>query len=271
MFRTRNMLKNSSIESSLNELISSLSELPDHPSSAANEDRHVTATLLGAKSVYSRLVNFGQIVGFSSETLLIEEFKDSRESNLLRDLFDNYGSDKGSFHGYHVVYAHLIKLLNDGPLCVGEIGLGTNFVDIPSNMGPEGKPGASLRAWRDFLGDDGSVFGFDVDRRILFEEKGIKTYFVDQLSLDSFEALKEHIAPKSLDLLIDDGLHAPLANLNVLISAPFFLKKGGFLVVEDIGEKSLPVWQLICALKPSNWEIQMLKTAHANMFIARIH
>ena len=55
-------------------------------------------------------------------------------------------------------------------------------------MGPKGKPGASVRAFRDYF-TKAQIFGADIDSEILFSEKRIKTYEVDQCSIDSMEKL----------------------------------------------------------------------------------
>jgi hypothetical protein len=87
-------------------------------------------------------------------------------------------------------------------------------------MGAEGKPGASLRAFRDFL-PNAVIYGADVDRRILFEEDRIHCHFLDQTNFSSFEKI-DNIIQEKLDLIVDDGLHSPNANINTLI---FALKK----------------------------------------------
>ena len=71
-----------------------------------------------------------------------------------------------------------------------EIGLGTNYKNIVSNMGINGKPGASLRAFRDYC-PNASVFGADIDKRILFEEERIKTFYVDQTDPVTFDPILE--------------------------------------------------------------------------------
>ena len=58
-------------------------------------------------------------------------------------------------------------------LNIFEVGLGTNNVDVPSNMGKDGKPGASLRAWRDYFPNA------DIDTRILFKEDKIQTFYTN--------------------------------------------------------------------------------------------
>ena len=41
-----------------------------------------------------------------------------------------------------------------------EVGIGTNFLDVPSTMGEDAIPGASLRMWRDFFPIDLNGNGF---------------------------------------------------------------------------------------------------------------
>ena len=71
-----------------------------------------------------------------------------------------------------------------------EIGLGSNNTDLVSSMGKEGKPGASLRAFRDFC-INAEVIGADIDKRILFKEDRIKTFYVDQTNNSSLDNFKD--------------------------------------------------------------------------------
>ena len=69
-----------------------------------------------------------------------------------------------------------------------ECGIGTNNPNIPSSMGIKGKPGASLRMWRDFF-PNATVIGVDIDKNILFSETRIQTFQCDQtdkLSISQF-------------------------------------------------------------------------------------
>ena len=92
----------------------------------------------------------------------------------LAELFNRHGSDKSSRHNYHLLYAPLLAPRRRNRLHLLEIGIGTNNPDVVSTMGASGKPGASLRAFRDFC-PQAQVFGADIDRRILFEEDRIRT------------------------------------------------------------------------------------------------
>ena len=44
-----------------------------------------------------------------------------------------------------------------------ECGLGTNNINFKSSMGINGKPGASLRMWRDFF-PSARIIGVDIDK-----------------------------------------------------------------------------------------------------------
>ena len=51
-----------------------------------------------------------------------------------------------------------------------------------------------------------------IDRRILFHEDRISTFWVDQTDPNSLDALAAQLGDIKFDLIIDDGLHLPHAN-----------------------------------------------------------
>ena len=100
----------------------------------------------------------------------------------LKILMDNYGSDKGgknNEHNFAQYYSQIFHNQKDKIENFLEIGLGTNDINMPSNMGKDGKPLASLRAWRDYF-KNANIYGADIDRNILNDENRIKTFYVDQ-------------------------------------------------------------------------------------------
>ena len=100
-------------------------------------------------------------------------------------------------------------------------------------MGSGGRPGASLYAFKEYL-PKANIYGADIDKNILFNEDRIKTCFVDQLDLKSFENIKNTFGEIQYDLIIDDGLHSIGANLNTLLFALDNVKLNGWIVIEDI-------------------------------------
>ena len=169
------------------------------------------------------------------------------DTEELRALFQKYGSDKSTGHNYYLLYSWLLASRRHNDMAMLEIGLGTNNIDVPSNMGLDGKPGASLRAFRDWA-PRLHVFGADVDKRVLFREERIETFYVDQTQPAVLAELAARFAPGSFDMIIDDGLHNSEANLNTLLFALPLLKPDGALVIEDIGLSDLPYWQIVFGL-----------------------
>ena len=185
----------------------------------------------------------------------------SKGSRSLPQVFHSHSAGKTA----GMVYSQIVDELGgrDAPLRMLEIGIGTNKTSAPSTMAtwkgsnvnyltgnfkkgkmggaPEVRPyvpGASLRAWRDYL-TNARVFGADVDPDILFEEERIRTHVVDQLAPATFNALHHDFGGAPYDLLIDDGLHAFAPNLNSLEFALRAVKRGGWIVVEDISVSNM--------------------------------
>jgi hypothetical protein len=202
------------------------------------------------------------ITGKHIEPLNVRNFPTSAEdlqaADELKTYLDRYGSDKAQKHNYHLVYGPILKQ-REGVSSILEIGLGTNNLDVVSNMGAAGRPGASLRAFRDFL-KEAIIYGGDIDRRILFQEHRIRTYYVDQRDPNSLNELGKLI-PSDLDLIIDDGLHSPNANVNTLLFGLKKLKVGGWIVVEDVRPDAIPVWEIVAALLPSNYAPHLFRAA----------
>ncbi|HMN73524.1 MAG TPA: hypothetical protein PKA55_16815 [Rhodoblastus sp.] len=152
----------------------------------------------------------------------------------LARLMKKHGSDKyGWLHSYTVAYSSLFDPVRADVKNMLEVGIGTNYVDVPSTMGPNGVPGASLRAWRDYF-PNASVHGADVDKRILFKETRIDTHYVDQLSADAIAAMWTEIGGDKFDVVIDDGLHTYEANRSCMENSIGHVKDGGFYIIEDV-------------------------------------
>ena len=207
--------------------------------------------------------------GFS--VILLDEIAEkyqlpSENKELLSKVFNSYGSDKASTHDYYAIYSELFEKPAEVQK-VFEIGLGTNNTDIVSTMGKSGIPGASLRAFRDYF-TNAQVFGADFDKRILFEEERIKTFFVDQTDIGTFLDLSNKIG-EGFDLMIDDGLHAPNANLH---SLKFFLPRirvGGYAIIEDICPKTKEIWKLVSKVLGQNYSSAFFEMKSACIFVVK--
>ena len=153
----------------------------------------------------------------------------------LCQIMDSFKSDKCQRHNYTKFYEFMFAKYRDKPADILEIGLGTNNVEIASNMGSDGKPGASLRGWKSYF-PKAEIFGADIDREILFQEDRIKTFHVDVTKNDSIDQMFNQMKVPSFDVIIEDSLHEIDAQLNFYSKAIPHLKPDGIYITEDVGE-----------------------------------
>lgn len=183
----------------------------------------------------------------------IELEYNKHKNNILSKYSEKFGSDKGAstkdaisplpwdYHTYTDFYALLFDHCRESITDVFELGIGTNYDDIPSSMTGAGTPGASLRMWREYF-PNANIVGADIDSRILFEEDRITTYEVDQTSKGSILFMWNNI-DNLFDLIIDDGLHQYEANINFLKNSFNKVKSGGIYVIEDVAVSEIPRYQ----------------------------
>ena len=173
------------------------------------------------------------------------------ENAEINKLCDKYGTDKGSSkyvsksyewlsHNYADFYEILFRCRKKDIKLLIECGLGTNDINLSSSMGINGKPGASLRMWRDFF-PNAKIIGVDIDKKILFEEERIETYYCNQLKAISIKnfSKKANLLENSADIIIDDGLHNFKAGVSFFENMIKFLNKDGIYVIEDITPKDM--------------------------------
>jgi hypothetical protein len=221
------------------------------------------------RNTFPFLSRLSQSLGHAKlETTDCSDFSDDPVANSaalrLQQLFDLYGSDKSTLHNYHWLYGAILKN-PQSVQAILEIGLGTNNENVACNMGKGGRPGASIRAFKDFC-VNAALYGADIDQSILFNEERISTFFVDQTKPESIEALLKNL-PAQFDLVIDDGLHSPDANILTLAYGLTLLKPGGWVVIEDILDMAEPVWQNVAALLPvEQYEPYFVKAKNGYLF-----
>jgi hypothetical protein len=194
-------------------------------------------------------------------------------------IMTRYGSDKGnSWHNYTTVYYELFGKLRARALRIFELGLGTNNPDFAYSMGVDGKPGASLRGWREIF-PHARVFGADIDRDVLFTEDRIQTFYCDQLDSSVIRDLWAQPAlVEEMDILIEDGLHEFPANISFLAGSLEHVRVGGIYVIEDIKRREIDLWReqlSIYATQYPNYEFAFIELPSAfnhfdnNLLVAR--
>ena len=166
-------------------------------------------------------------------------FKENQNTPLC-EIMGRNKSDKGhininsSWHNYTTFYYSIFKDLCDKNLRIFELGLGTNNVNISSNMGINGRPGASLYGWSEFF-PNSDIYGADIDTNILFNTDKIQTFYCDQTNPDVVKNMWNHTnLQENFDIIIDDGLHTFDANVCFFENSIHKLKPNGYFIIEDI-------------------------------------
>jgi hypothetical protein len=163
-------------------------------------------------------------------------------SSTIKELLDREGTDKGKWYGG--LYDVLLQPHRRTIACVVEVGIGTMIPGAASSMVGWGaknyRPGASLRAWRDFL-PNAEVYGVDVAPDTQFSgEARIKTFICDSTDAGQVTAFFARIAPAIPDVIVDDGLHKLAAQTKTLRNFLPFLRPGGLYVLEDVSPEHVP-------------------------------
>jgi hypothetical protein len=144
--------------------------------------------------------------------------------NELGALFDKYGCDKASKHGYDTVYRRNLAALCQAPIRLLEIGVFR---------------GASIKAWLEYF-PNATIYGIDTFQRVemekldIFGHKRVKLLKHNSLDENVNKEMKVHWGEDiAFDVIIDDGLHTPEANLKTLVNTIEFLKPNGMYFIED--------------------------------------
>ena len=160
----------------------------------------------------------------------------SKNNKQLTDLMNLFGSDKGGRNNHHNFASYYSEIFfhkrNDIKNFL-EIGLGTNDTSVLSNMGSNGIPLASLRAWRDYF-KNANIYGADIDKNILKNEDRIETFYVDQTDPITIKEMFKNIGEKKFDIILEDGLHEYNANICFFENAIEYLDPNGTYIIEDV-------------------------------------
>ena len=188
-----------------------------------------------------------------------------KAAKSLEFLLGECGSDKSKFHNYHIVYGAILELFSHSPKIL-EIGLGTKDQSIASNMNffAGSRPGGSLRAFKKYS-PHSIVDGADIDKSIVVED--CRVFSVDQTMPHTFESILVNGEP-CYDLIIDDGLHSPDANLYTLNFALSLLSPNGFIVIEDISSLALDIWKVVgYQMQEKGFSCSLIKDKASYLFV----
>ena len=139
-----------------------------------------------------------------------------------------------------------------------------DVTDVPSNMGADGKPGASLRVWREYF-PNAQIYGADIDKRVLFEETRIKTFYVDQCDPVIIANMWAEIATNDFDLMIDDGLHTFESAICLFENSINKLAPNGTYIIEDASINDLVKYRQY--FKDKNYNVKYINLIRSTVNI----
>lgn len=145
----------------------------------------------------------------------------------LEELANKAATDKArDEHGYVAVYSMLFDALRDRVRNMTEVGV---------------HHGRSLRMWHGYF-RFARIWGVDValqpEALRAADELGERVRVLEANSTDGASITgvlgRANIRPGSMDLIVDDGDHTPMANALTLRLMWPFVKRGGFYIIEDV-------------------------------------
>jgi len=154
----------------------------------------------------------------------INEFFSSGKINSKTDLcisLKKFGSDKCSdWHNYSAFYEFLFSKDRELDLRLFEVGI---------------YGGSSVRAWQEYF-KNSKIYCGDVNTDYFVNEGRIQSFFCDQDNPDSIKGMWENETLRDIqfDIIIDDGKHEYIPNVNFLENSYHKLKKDGIFIVEDL-------------------------------------
>jgi hypothetical protein len=134
----------------------------------------------------------------------------------LDELGLKHGTDKGSNgHDYLQHYDELFSDFRHKQVRLLEVGVGG---------------GGSLRMWRDYFPNAELILGFDTDPDALKSAD----YPIVVLMGDQYKDLDLTFRYGPFDIVLDDACHQPWAQILFMYTMWPHVKRGGYLIVEDM-------------------------------------
>jgi hypothetical protein len=162
----------------------------------------------------------------------------------LAECFAAHHTDKDA-NGYTEAYELRLAPLRHEPIRLLEIGVGTVLSSVPSSMRyvydeqHPYRPGASLRAWRDWM-PHATIVGGDVQPDCAIRDERIEVRLFDSTDRGACDAA---LGQQTFDVMIDDGLHTFAANVRTLRNLWHRLAPGGWYFIEDVHPPLYEHWR----------------------------
>jgi len=182
----------------------------------------------------------------------------------LCELGKKYKTDKSPYnlkhrHAYTGIYHFLFSRIKDEKLYIAEIGFYEN----------EG-----LKMFREYF-KNAILYGYDIKQKHI--DNALKDNLQDTkyllMDVNSPKSIKEGLSksPEKFDIIIDDSSHIFEHQIKIIENSISFLKKGGFLIIEDIfNNKKIyseeNYYKILKNLENEFSEIYFIQSDHINRY-----
>ena len=186
------------------------------------------------------LENSGKYTG-KTKIVPFKSTLNNTEILRVKEIFNNWGSDKSSKHNYEIIYAEFKKTIKNSSRIL-EIGCGSNDPEIRHAMSPDYIPLSSLQALREIYQNE-NIEGADIDIKLEINND-FKVHYLDQFKRETLEDISKSFK-LGFDLIIDDGVHDISANYLTLIYFYKILNAQGKYVIEDVPNSLIESWSFL--------------------------
>ena len=186
------------------------------------------------------LENSGKYTG-KTKIVPFKSTVNNTEILRVKEIFNNWGSDKSSKHNYEIIYAEFKKTIKTSSRIL-EIGCGSNDPEIRHAMSPDYIPLSSLQALREIYQTE-NIEGADIDVKLEINND-FKVHYLDQFKRETLEEISKSFK-LGFDLIIDDGVHDISANYLTLRYFYKILNPQGKYVIEDVPNSLIESWSFL--------------------------
>lgn len=144
----------------------------------------------------------------------------SNEVNLKSDFFNIYKNIKtfsAKWESYFQIYDDIFKNYKGKDITFVEVGVST---------------GGSLEMWKKYFGNNSRIIGVDLNPGAKeLEKNGFEIYIGNQSDKNFWRKFYDKVG--KIDILLDDGGHKNIQQINTVHHSLLNINDGGLIVVED--------------------------------------
>ena len=157
----------------------------------------------------------------SLKSIKVNELKDKSEKiNSKSKIFESFKKAKRfsvKWESYFNVYEKIFEKYREQNITFVEVGVSA---------------GGSLQMWRDFLGTNARIIGIDLNPEAkTLEKDGFEIFIGNQSDPKFWKDFYSKIG--NIDILLDDGGHKNIQQINTVHNSIENINDGGLIVVED--------------------------------------